>query len=59
LQLIKDAKKICPEVVIVLGEDLTKFRDASKELYQLLQSYAWSRKAERLGFDEVVHSTIP
>ena len=53
LQLIKEARKACPDVVIVLGEDLTRFRNASKELYNFLRGYAWSGRAERLGFDEV------
>ncbi|KAF2839564.1 DNA polymerase iota subunit [Patellaria atrata CBS 101060] len=53
LQLIKEAKRICPEVVIVLGEDLTKFRNVSKDLYNFLREYSWNGKAERLGFDEV------
>lgn len=53
LQLISEAKKVCPEVVIVLGEDLTRFRDASKRLYSFLTGFVWDEKAERLGFDEV------
>ncbi|KAM3081896.1 hypothetical protein ACMFMG_004362 [Clarireedia jacksonii] len=53
LELIHEAKKICPDVVIVLGEELGRFRDASKMLYKFLQSYTWSGKVERLGFDEV------
>jgi nucleotidyltransferase/DNA polymerase involved in DNA repair len=53
LQLIREAKKVCPDVVIVLGEDLTRFRDASKDLYNFLRGSIWSAKAERLGFDEV------
>lgn len=53
LQLIGEAKKVCPEVVIVLGEDLTRFRDASKRLYSFLAGFVWGEKAERLGFDEV------
>lgn len=53
LQLITEAKRICPDAVIVLGEDLTRFRDASKELYSFLQKSIWSGRAERLGFDEV------
>lgn len=53
LQLIKDAKRICPEVVIVLGEDLTKFRNASKELYLLARSIVWGGRVEKLGFDEL------
>jgi nucleotidyltransferase/DNA polymerase involved in DNA repair len=53
LQLIREAKKVCPDVVVVLGEDLTRFRDASKDLYNFLRESIWSGKAERLGFDEV------
>ncbi|KAF1963099.1 DNA/RNA polymerase [Byssothecium circinans] len=53
LQLIKDAKRICPDVVIVLGEDLTRFRNVSKELYGFLRSFSWNHQCERLGFDEV------
>ncbi|KAL1969497.1 hypothetical protein VTN77DRAFT_8935 [Rasamsonia byssochlamydoides] len=53
LQLVKEAKKICPDVVIVLGEDLTKFRDASKALYSFLRSFLWGSRIEKLGFDEV------
>ncbi|KIW35659.1 uncharacterized protein PV07_02344 [Cladophialophora immunda] len=53
LQLITEARKVCPEAVIVLGEDLTRFRDASKDLYNFLQQSIWSGRAERLGFDEV------
>ncbi|KAH8687532.1 hypothetical protein BGZ60DRAFT_9962 [Tricladium varicosporioides] len=53
LQLISEAKKICPDVVIVLGEELGRFRDASKSLYRYLESFTWSGRVERLGFDEV------
>ena len=53
LQLITDAKKVCPDVVIVLGEDLTRFRNASKQLYAFLSSFSWNSRCERLGFDEV------
>src|SRR5277367_6360294 len=53
LQLISEAKRVCPDVVVVLGEDLTRFRDASKDLYNFLRGSIWSGKAERLGFDEV------
>jgi DNA polymerase iota len=53
LQLISEAKRICPDVVIVLGEDLTRFRDTSKALYDFLRTSIWSGQAERLGFDEV------
>ncbi|KAF2666761.1 DNA/RNA polymerase [Microthyrium microscopicum] len=54
LQLISEAKKTCPEVIIVLGEDLTQFRDVSKELYNLVRiNYSWNGQVERLGLDEV------
>lgn len=50
---IPDAKKICPDLVLVDGEDLSNFRDVSKKLYHLLRSYSWNGKVERLGLDEV------
>ena len=53
LQLISEARRLCPEVIIVLGEDLTKFRNVSKELARFLASHVWSRQCERLGFDEI------
>ncbi|KAI5303815.1 hypothetical protein KEM56_007165 [Ascosphaera pollenicola] len=53
LQLIRDVKRVCPDVVIVSGEDLTRFRDVSKTLFSFLKSYVWGGKVERLGFDEV------
>lgn len=53
LMLISEAKKICPDLVLVDGEDLTPFRDMSKILFNFLRSHSWNGKAERLGFDEV------
>ncbi|QDS73675.1 hypothetical protein FKW77_002812 [Venturia effusa] len=53
LQLINEARRLCPEVIIVLGEDLTRFRNASKALCAFLTSFSWDRKVDRLGFDEV------
>lgn len=53
LQLIKEAKQVCPDVVIVLGEDLTKFRDASKELFLFLRGFVWGERVEKLGLDEM------
>lgn len=51
--LIREAKRVCPEVIIELGEDIGRFRDASKELYKNIEAYTWNGKVERLGFDEV------
>ncbi|GKT50021.1 DNA polymerase iota [Colletotrichum spaethianum] len=53
LMLLIDAKKICPDLVIIEGEDLTPFRDMSKRLFGVLRGYSWNNKVERLGFDEV------
>ncbi|KAJ6279280.1 replication factor c subunit 1 [Bipolaris maydis] len=52
-RLIHEAQKACPDLVIVLGEDLTRFRDASKLLYAFLRSFSWNKRCQRLGFDEV------
>ncbi|KAK8220516.1 hypothetical protein IWZ01DRAFT_425891, partial [Phyllosticta capitalensis] len=53
LQLVKEAKRMCPDLVIVLGEDLTRFRDASKALYRFVRAFSWNSRVERLGFDEL------
>ncbi|KAG6008208.1 hypothetical protein E4U21_004807 [Claviceps maximensis] len=53
LMLVSEARKLCKGLVLVDGEDLTPFRDASKVLFNFLRSYSWNNKAERLGFDEV------
>lgn len=53
LQLITEAKKLCPDLVLADGEDLSAFRDVSKKLYALLRSYSWNHKVERLGLDEI------
>lgn len=53
LQAITEAKKRCPDLVLADGEDLSAFRDVSKKLYALLRPYAWNKKVERLGLDEI------
>ncbi|KAI2632413.1 DNA/RNA polymerase [Hypoxylon sp. NC1633] len=53
LGLISEAQKVCPEIVILNGEDLTPFRDASKKLWSVLRSHSWNSRVERLGLDEV------
>ncbi|KAL2155353.1 hypothetical protein VTH82DRAFT_94 [Thermothelomyces myriococcoides] len=53
LMTIVQAKKACPDLVLVDGEDLSLFRDVSKRLYALLRSYSWNGKVERLGLDEM------
>ncbi|OAA71195.1 DNA polymerase iota [Cordyceps fumosorosea ARSEF 2679] len=53
LMLVTEARRVCPALVLVDGEDLSPFRDVSKTLYRFLRSHSWSGKVERLGFDEV------
>ncbi|TLS24233.1 hypothetical protein PpBr36_08049 [Pyricularia pennisetigena] len=53
LMRISEARELCPDLVLVDGEDLTPFRDVSKTLYQILRSFSWNHRAERLGLDEV------
>jgi len=53
LQLINEARRQCPDLVIVLGEDLTLFRDESKANFLFLKQFVWSGRIEKLGFDEV------
>jgi DNA polymerase iota len=53
LMLISEAQKICPELVLMNGEDLSRFRDVSKRLWAFLRSHSWNNRVERLGLDEV------
>jgi DNA polymerase iota len=52
-----EARKVCPGLTLIEGEDLTPFRDASKTLFKFLRSYSWNGKVERLGLDEVFMGT--
>ncbi|KAJ1486919.1 hypothetical protein T484DRAFT_1618423, partial [Baffinella frigidus] len=48
---IDEALKQCPELILLPGEDLTPYRDASKSIYKTLARFGTA--AERLGMDEV------
>uniref|UniRef100_A0A3B3HBG8 UmuC domain-containing protein n=1 Tax=Oryzias latipes TaxID=8090 RepID=A0A3B3HBG8_ORYLA len=50
LMSVTDAKEKCPELVLVRGEDLTLYREASHQVTELLSSFC--PLVERLGFDE-------
>ncbi|KAI0137410.1 hypothetical protein BJ170DRAFT_678257 [Xylariales sp. AK1849] len=53
LMLISEAQKKCPDLVLMNGEDLSRFRESSKKLWSFLRSHSWNRRVERLGLDEV------
>ena len=44
-----EALAVCPDLVLVSGEDLTPYRQASKRLLSVLRRFG---TAERLGMDE-------
>ncbi|XP_018577596.1 DNA polymerase iota [Anoplophora glabripennis] len=48
--LISEAKKLCPNLILVRGEDLHDYRQISYKVTSLLQKY--SHLVERLGLDE-------
>ena len=50
LMYIKDAVKICPQMILCNGEDLLKYRKMSSEIHSVIQNY--SNKVEKLGMDE-------
>lgn len=51
LMYLSDAKKKCPQLILVSGEDLTHYREYSEKVTDLLQS-EFSSLVEKLGFDE-------
>ncbi|KAI0451505.1 hypothetical protein F5B21DRAFT_527913 [Xylaria acuta] len=53
LMLISEAQRVCPDLILMNGEDLTRFRDVSKKLWAFLRAHSWNRRVERLGLDEV------
>jgi hypothetical protein len=50
LMRLSEAKKKCPDLVLVNGENLSKYRDYSKRVNSLVQGI--TPNVERLGFDE-------
>ncbi|XP_027724850.1 DNA polymerase iota isoform X4 [Vombatus ursinus] len=50
LMSVRDAKEKCPQLVLVNGEDLTRYREISYKVTELLEEF--SPVVERLGFDE-------
>lgn len=47
---ISEAKKLCPNLVLVRGEDLYDYRQVSQKVFELLHGY--SVLVEKLGLDE-------
>lgn len=45
-----EALKVCPEMIMVNGEDLTVYREFSMKMFHILKEF--SSMVERIGFDE-------
>ncbi|XP_022218593.2 LOW QUALITY PROTEIN: DNA polymerase iota [Drosophila obscura] len=50
LMLITEAQRLCPDLVLVNGEDLAPYRLMSQKIFDLLLNY--TPMVEKLGFDE-------
>ncbi|XP_053692487.1 DNA polymerase iota [Sabethes cyaneus] len=50
MMLIGEAKKLCPELVLVNGEDLTKYRQMSVRINEIMHKF--TPNVEKLGLDE-------
>ncbi|GMH42279.1 hypothetical protein BSKO_10198 [Bryopsis sp. KO-2023] len=48
---IDRARSLCPELVLISGEDLTPYRQASKKILQIAKRFG---VVEKLGMDEVI-----
>ncbi|XP_055586661.1 DNA polymerase iota [Uranotaenia lowii] len=50
MMLITEAVKLCPELVLVNGEDLTKYKNMSCRINEIMHKY--TPNVEKLGLDE-------
>lgn len=46
------------DLAIVNGEDLARYRAASKNIFHLVRSLVWGQQVERLGLDELFMGTV-
>ena len=49
---IDDARKVCPALVLVNGEDLAEYRKYSQKVFELIKKMGKGCPVERLGMDE-------
>lgn len=50
LQLLSKALELCPDLVLVRGEDLTRYRKMSADIFEVLHQFTGN--VEKLGMDE-------
>lgn len=58
LSLIGDAKRLCPEIILRSGEDLTHYRQHSRRIWRLVNGLIGS-SPEKLGMDELFIDATP
>ncbi|UZJ51716.1 hypothetical protein CBS101457_001036 [Exobasidium rhododendri] len=54
LATIRDGLALCPDMLLVNGEDLSYFRKISMQVFKLVSSMIESGKVEKLGMDELI-----
>lgn len=50
LQLLSKALELCPDLVLIRGEDLTRYRKMSADIFEVLHTFTGN--VEKLGMDE-------
>ena len=53
LSSVHEGLRVCPEMILVNGEDLSYFRRLSTQCWRLVRSIVWGAKVEKLGLDEL------
>lgn len=52
LCLLSTALETCPDLIVINGEDLTPYRNASQEIRKHVSSFVFNNRVEKLGLDE-------
>ena len=53
MKAVSDSLKVCPDLIVKNGEDLTRYRETSEAIYSILQQASVASAIERLNLDEI------
>lgn len=53
MKAVSDSLKVCPDLIVKNGEDLTRYRETSEAIYSILQQTNVASTIERLNLDEI------
>jgi nucleotidyltransferase/DNA polymerase involved in DNA repair len=53
MKAVSDSLKVCPDLIVKNGEDLTRYRETSEAIYSILQQANVTSAIERLNLDEI------